>query len=206
MGGLLWLGATGCGGGGDEEAADKTVAGTQLCGSNAISPDAAEALKVITGASRFEASAEEYTVKQAAADLVDAYPLSTVTNDVCRIYTSRDTPDFDLRVTWDLDDGPPTSDSAPESTELKMGELAVAAADKAYVFFACQSDKLGSTPDVHIVIGVQHWAMPTEPEGNVEALKDAYATVAHSFSLAMAKELGCKKNGGLPAKPVLDPA
>ncbi|MER7219494.1 MULTISPECIES: hypothetical protein [Streptomyces] len=38
------------------------------------------------------------------------------------------------------------------------------------------------------------------------ALKDAYATVAHSFSLAMAKKLRCEKNGGLPAKPVLDPA
>ncbi|MEU3897708.1 hypothetical protein [Streptomyces sp. NPDC045251] len=207
--GSLLAGATGCGGDEGEDGAPddyKAVAGTQLCGGNAISTDAAKALKVITGSAQFEASAEEYTVKKAAADLVDAYPLSTVTNDVCRIYTARDAPDFDLRITWNLEDGPPTGDSAPKFTELKMGELAVTAADKAYVFFACQSDKLGSSPDVHIVIGVQHWAMPSEPEGNVEALKDAYATVAHSFSLAMAKELGCAKNGGLPAKPVLDPA
>ncbi|GGW20663.1 hypothetical protein GCM10018980_44240 [Streptomyces capoamus] len=48
--------------------------------------------------------------------------------------------------------------------------------------------------------------MPKPPEGDVEALVDAYATVAHSFSLAMAEELRCEKNGGLPAKPVLNRA
>ncbi|WP_416518298.1 hypothetical protein [Streptomyces achromogenes] len=48
--------------------------------------------------------------------------------------------------------------------------------------------------------------MPKPPEGDIKALKNAYATVAHSFSLAMAKELRCEKNGGLPAKPVLIPA
>ncbi|EHN79814.1 hypothetical protein SMCF_575 [Streptomyces coelicoflavus ZG0656] len=207
--GALLVAATGCGEDGDEDGVPddyKVVAGTELCGGSAISSDAAKSLKVITGSSRFEASAEEYTVKQATADLADAYPRATGNNDICRIYTPRGTPDFDLRITWDLADGPPTGDSAPEFTELKMGELAVTAADKAYVFFACQSDKLGFPPDVHVVIGVRHWATPTTPEGDIQALKDAYATVAHSVSLAMAKELGCKDNGGLPAKPVLDPA
>ncbi|MFE5598918.1 hypothetical protein ACFQ8O_06975 [Streptomyces coelicoflavus] len=206
---MLLVAATGCGEDEDEDGVPddyKVVAGTQLCGGNAISSDAAKALKVITGSSRFEASAEEYTVKQATADLADEYPRATVTNDFCRIYTPLGTPDFDLRITWALADGPPTSDSAPEFTELKMGELAVTAADKAYVFFACQSDKLGFPPDIHVVIGMRHWATPTEPEGDIQALKDAYATVAHSVSLAMAKELSCKNNGGLPTKPVLDPA
>ena len=88
-----------------------------------------------------------------------------------------------------------------------MGERTLAAANRASVLFACRSDKLaGSSTAAHIRIGVERWGMPTEPEGDIEALKDAYATVAHSFSLAMAKELGCDKNGGLPAKPVLDPA
>ncbi|MFJ3209543.1 hypothetical protein [Streptomyces flaveolus] len=205
--GSLCLGVAGCGGDGDEEAADKAVAGTQLCGGDAVSAQASKALKVITGSSRFEASAEEYTVKQAAADLVDAYPLPTVTEDACRVYTPRGTPDFELRITWRLADDAPTDDpAAPKFTVLKMGEETLAAADMAYVRFACLSDKLGSSDDVHIDIGVERSGMPTEPEGNVEALKDAYATVAHSFSLAMAKELGCEKNGGLPERPVLDPA
>ncbi|MHB9858473.1 hypothetical protein [Streptomyces sp. YIM S03343] len=172
-----------------------------------MSADAARALKVITGASRFEASAEKYTVAQAAAVLVEASPASTVTEDVCRVYTPLGTPDFELRITWDLVDGASTDAPAPKFTVLKMGEDAVTAADSAFVQFACRSDRLaGSSSAAHIIIGVERGGMPKEPEGDVKALKDAYATVAHSFSLAMAKELRCEKNGGLPARPVLDPA
>ncbi|MFI2411765.1 hypothetical protein [Streptomyces sp. NPDC018947] len=172
-----------------------------------MSADASKALKVITGSSRFEASAERYTVARAAGDLVEAFPNSTVTEDACRVYTPLGTPEFELRITWNLADGAPTDTSAPDVTVLRMGERTVAAADKAHVYFACRSDKLvGSAGLAHIVIGVERWGMPTEPEGDVEALKDAYATVAHSVSLAMAKELRCEKNGGLPERPVLDPA
>jgi hypothetical protein len=185
----------------------KVVAGTQLCGGDAMSADASRALKVITGSSRFEASAEEYTVAQAATDLVEAFPAPTVgREDACRVYTPIGTPDFELRITWSLEDGAPTGAPAPKFTVLKMGERAVAAADKAYVFFACRSARLSESGVAHIVIGVERGGMPKEPDGDVEALKDAYATVAHSVSLAMAKELRCEKNGGLPARPVLDPA
>ncbi|MEU6809338.1 hypothetical protein ABZ920_10060 [Streptomyces sp. NPDC046831] len=172
-----------------------------------MSADASKALRVITGLSRFEASAEEYTVAQAAADIVEAFPVPTVTEDVCRVYTPIGAPDFELRITWRLAEGAPTGPSAPEFTALKMGERAVAAPDKAYVFFACRSDRsFDSTEVAHIVIAVRRWGFPTEPEGDIEALKDAYATVTHSVSLAMAKELRCENNGGLPARPVLDPA
>lgn len=208
--GSLFVGATGCGGDGDEDGVPddyKVVAGTQLCGGDAISADAAKALKVITGSSRFEASAERYTIGQAATDLVEAYA-PTTTKDACRVYTPRDMPDFELRITWRLDDGAPSDDpAAPKFTVLKMGEEALAAVDQAYIYFACQSDKLFSpTAATHIVIGVEHRDPFHEPESDPKALKDAYATVAHSVSLAMAKELRCEKNGGLPAKPVLEPA
>ncbi|WP_307825154.1 hypothetical protein [Streptomyces sp. M2CJ-2] len=185
----------------------KVVSGTELCGGKAMSAEASKALKVITGTSRFEASGEEDTITQAAENLIEAFPVPTVTKDICRTYTPIGTPDFDLRITWSLEDGAPTGPPAPEFTVLKMGERAVTAANKAYVRFACRSERLLNSSRVgHIVIGVRHWAVPTEPEGDVEALKDAYATVAHSVSLAMAKELRCEKDGGLPARPVLDPA
>ncbi|WP_328506989.1 hypothetical protein [Streptomyces sp. NBC_00391] len=210
MAGSLLLGATGCGEDGDDDGLPKhykVVTGTQLCGGDAVSAEASKALKVITGSSRFEASADEYTVAQAATGLVDAFPDPTTTEDICRVFMPIGTPDFDLRITWNLEDGPPTDPSASKFTELKMGELAVAAADEAIVFFACQSPRFyDPKSSAHIVIDVQHWAAHTEPEDNVEALKDAYATVAHSVSLAMAKELRCENNGGLPTKPVLDPA
>ncbi|WP_327343193.1 hypothetical protein [Streptomyces europaeiscabiei] len=173
-----------------------------------MSADASRALKVITGSSRFEASAEKYTVAQAATDLIEAFwDPKVYRGDACRVYTPIGTPDFELRITWRRLDGAPTGTPAPKFTVLKMGERALAATDSANVQFACRSDKLaGSSSAAHIMIGVERGGMPKEPEGDIEALKDAYATVAHSFSLAMAKELRCEKNGGLPARPVLDPA
>ncbi|WP_244173817.1 hypothetical protein [Streptomyces recifensis] len=211
LAGSLLLGATGCGGDGDEDGLPKdykVVAGTQLCGGNAISTEASKALKTITGASRFEASSKEYTVAQAASALASAYPGSTVGGtNACRIFTPIGTPPFKLAITWRLADSAPSDDPAsPKFTVLKMGEETLAGTEQAYVFFACQSDKLGAAGEAHIVIGVERGGMPRDPQDNIKALKNAYATVAHSFSLAMAKELRCDKNGGLPPKPVLDPA
>nr|WP_202460618.1 hypothetical protein [Streptomyces sp. SID1328] len=210
--GSLLLGATGCGGDGDKNGLPKdykVVAGTELCGGNAISADASKSLKVITGSSRFEASSKDSTVVEAAANLALATPaLTSGSEDICRVFTPiGSTPHFNLRVTWSLAEGAPNGTPSPKFTVLKMGEETLAGTEKAYVFFACRSDKLvGSLGEAHIVIGVERGGMPRDPQDNVEALKDAYATVAHSYSLAMAKELRCEKNGGLPAKPVLDPA
>ncbi|WP_437103959.1 hypothetical protein [Streptomyces sp. enrichment culture] len=210
MVGTLFLGAAGCGGDGDDDHLPKdyeVVAGTQLCGGDAVSADAAKALKVITGSSRFEVSGEEYSVAQAATEIAEAFPDPTLSKDLCRVYTPIGTSDFELRITWGLEEGAPTGTPDPDFTMLNMGERTVVGEDNSYVFFACRSSRLNELAGpAHISINVRRWGMPKPPEGDVEALKDAYATVAHSFSLAMAKELRCEKNGGLPAKPVLDPA
>ncbi|MFH9430942.1 hypothetical protein ACH4JZ_21995 [Streptomyces sp. NPDC017615] len=207
----LVLGVTGCGGDGDNDGLPKDykiVSGTQLCGGNTISSEASTALKVITGASRFEASSEKYTVSQAASDLASATPgLTAGRENACRVFTPIGTPHFKLSITWRLAEKAPSGAASSKFTVLKMGDETLAAADKAYVFFECRSDKLlGTSGEAHIVIGVERGGMPKDPQDNVEALKNAYATVAHSYSLAMAKELRCEKNGGLPAKPVLEPA
>ncbi|MFJ6851310.1 hypothetical protein ACIQM3_12335 [Streptomyces sp. NPDC091271] len=205
MAGSLILGGTGCGGGDDEAAkdTDTAVAGTQLCGGGAVSADAADALKVITGSSRFEASGAKSTVANAAGELSEGFTSSTTGDgDVCRIYA----PDDELRITWQLSGSSATDDPASKFTVLKMGERALTATDGAYLRFACRSGKLPGSEPAHIDIGVERGGMPTEPEGDPDALKDAYATVAHSFSLAMAKELGCENDGGLEAMPSLDPA
>jgi hypothetical protein len=211
--GSLLLGATGCGGGGDAENAGKArtgneaVAGTQLCGGDALSPDAAEALKVITGSPRFAASAEEYTLEQAAVNLVNTFPGTDFFEDVCRVYTPPGTPDFELRITWGLVGGPPTGTPAPKFTVLKMGQLAATSEGRAYIRFACRSDRLSdATRLAHIEITVERARLPNNFDVETDVLKDAYATVAHSVSLAMARELRCEDDGGLPAQPVLEPA
>ncbi|MGW2210625.1 hypothetical protein [Streptomyces sp. NPDC001781] len=208
--GSLLLGATGCSGDEDKDGLPKdykVVAGTRLCGGRAISDDASKALKVITGSSRFEASGDKYTVAQAAKELAFTFPsIGVGREDACRIFTAIGTPNFQLRITWSLEDSAPTGAPAPKFTVLKMGERTDAATEKAYVFFACRSPRLLDSSSVaHIAIGVEYWGMPRDPQDNIKALKNAYATVAHSFSLAMARELRCDKDGGLPQKPVLIP-
>lgn len=207
--GALVLGVTGCVGGGEGSAkqSDTAVAGTRLCGGSAVTADAAEALEVITGASRFEASAEKSTIAHAAQELGGGSGApGTVDGDVCRIHTPVGAPEVELRITWLRSDGTPVGDPAPKFTVLPMGERALTATDGAVIRFACRSGKLTGSAPAHVDIGVERGGMPTEPEGDADELKDAYATVAHSFSLAMAQELGCENDGGLEPRPSLDPA
>ncbi|MGW0854752.1 hypothetical protein [Streptomyces sp. NPDC002690] len=211
--GSLVLGATACGGEDDEpgkaadKAADKAVAGTELCGGGgAVSTEAAKALEVITGESRFEASGKDYTLAKAAAAVDAGAPGVVPDSDLCRIHTPVGTPEVELRITWKLVDGTATGDTASKFTVLKMGEMAVTATNSALLQFGCESDKVTATALRHILIDVERRDTLEEPEGDAEALKDAYATVAHSLALGLAKELHCEENGGLPAQAVLDAA
>ncbi|MFI2783170.1 hypothetical protein [Streptomyces sp. ALB3] len=196
-------GAVGCGGSEPDHAEAATVAGTDLCGGDAVSAGAAESLKAIMGSLRFEGSGEKSTVANAAQELTGEFSsAATGKGDVCRVYT----PDEEPRITWELSGSGPGGDADPKFTELKTGERALTAVDGSCLRFGCLSGKLTGTEPAHIDIGVERGGMPTEPEGDPEALKDAYATVAHSFALSMAKELGCENDGGLKLQPTLDAA
>ncbi|WP_097992696.1 hypothetical protein [Streptomyces sp. f51] len=202
------LGAAGCAGGDDDAPKEvgEFVAGTFLCGGQAVSDQAGKALEVITGSSRFEESDETSTVVHAARELSEKFTSSaTGDGDICTVFAEDAKQSDRLEVTWELTGGPPEGEPASKFRVLRMGERALAAPDAGVVQFACRNEKsLGSQP-AHVDIGVERWS-PEEPEGDPEKLTDAYATVAHSVSLAMAKELGCENNGGLEPRPVLDPA
>ncbi|MEV3931654.1 hypothetical protein [Streptomyces sp. NPDC049944] len=204
-------GAVGCGE--DEksraqEAWEQSVPPERLCGGAAVSARAGKALELIAGSSRFEASGRTSTVADAAQDLSDQFTSSfTGHGDVCRIFTPVGVPDVvPLEITWRLSGSAPEGGPGSRYTELEMGELAGTAPDRAFVTFACRSAELPGVAPAHVDLHVNFGAVPAEPEGDVEALVDAYATVAHSFALAMAKELGCADDGGLEAQPSLDPA
>lgn len=206
--GSMALGAAGCAGGDDDAPKEggEFVAGTFLCGGQAVSDQAGKALEVITGSSRFEESDETSTVVHAARELSEKFTSSaTGDGDICTVFAEDAKQSDRLEVTWELTGGPPEGEPASKFRVLRMGERALAAPDAGVVQFACRNEKsLGSQP-AHVDIGVERWS-PEEPEGDPEKLTDAYATVAHSVSLAMAKELGCENNGGLEPRPVLAPA
>ncbi|WP_137233685.1 hypothetical protein [Streptomyces sp. BPSDS2] len=204
--GALAFGAVGCSTG-DEvpKGDDKSVAGTRLCGGTAVSAEAASSLRTITRSSRFERSDEKSTVAYAANSLSREFTSSLTTDgDICQVFAIGAALSDRLEVTWELTDGRPVRDLASKFTVLRMGERALTAVDAGSVQFACRSEKLPGSQPAHIDINVERWS-PEDPEGDPEKLKDAYATVAHSFALAMAKELGCENDGGLEARPVLDP-
>ncbi|MFE7370301.1 hypothetical protein [Streptomyces anulatus] len=205
--GLLAFAAVGCSGDGKAGATgERPTEAIDLCGGEAVSAEAAESLEVITGSSRFDESDEDSTVVHAAKQLSQEFTSSvTGDGDICMVFAVDAAQSDRLEVTWELASGPPQGEPAPKFTVLPMGERTLTASDAAVVQFACRSAKLpGSTP-AQVKIGVERWS-PEEPEGDPEKLKDAYATVAHSVSLAMAKELGCENNGGLKDRPSLDPA
>nr|WP_203621509.1 hypothetical protein [Streptomyces anulatus] len=204
---MLAFAAVGCSGDGKAGATgERPTEAIDLCGGEAVSAEAAESLKVITGSSRFDESDEDSTVVHAAKQLSQEFTSSvTGDGDICMVFAVDAAQSDRLEVTWELASGPPQGEPAPKFTVLPMGERTLTASDAAVVQFACRSAKLpGSTP-AQVKIGVERWS-PEEPEGDPEKLKDAYATVAHSVSLAMAKELGCENNGGLKDRPSLDPA
>lgn len=122
--GSMALGAVGCAGGDDKapKAGGEFVAGTLLCGGEAVSTEAAESLKVITGASRFEESDEDSTVVHAAKQLSQEFASSvTGDGDICQVFAIDAAQSDRLEVTWELTGGPPEGEPAPKFTVLRMG-------------------------------------------------------------------------------------
>ncbi|MFF2639817.1 hypothetical protein ACFVUB_08185 [Streptomyces niveus] len=200
----------GCSGDNDGgKAPDASVTADKLCAVGAVNKAAVGALEVITGAALFAPTGGVSAVAAAAGELTrEAAPVGSGTGEVCSIYPRPESggPAAEIRVVWYLSSTPPKEDTALKFTRLPMGEKAGAAHDSAFVTFPCSpKDESREFPD-HVSVWAQSQALPTKAEGDVRPLKNAYATLAHSFALAMAKELDCDDNAGLKTKPSLIPA
>ncbi|MER5490332.1 hypothetical protein [Streptomyces sp. NPDC002490] len=204
--GLALFALMGCSAAGDsKEQEEDSVAAGRLCG-GVLSKEAGKALELITDVSRFRPSADESTVRAAARNLVRAGESSvTGYGDVCRISSPLD--DFQVRSTWRLSNvlGKPMSPTS-RFTKLPMGEGSGVDSNAAFLTFACyKKDDLKVTPD-YVTIDALIARKEVNARDDLRALKDAYGTLVHSLALAMAKELGCKDNGGLKPEPSLTPA
>lgn len=201
---------TACGAaGGTADAAEGglSVAAERLCGGTAVSARAGDALEAITGAALFAASGEKATVEAAARELVRMGASTAVGNgDICRIQAPAGSRVGEIRVTWEMYAAAPGGARGERFTPLPMGERAGAATDGAFVAFACAGGDLPGDADRHLRVVVQKGGMPAVPQGDEQQLKGAWATVAHSFALALARDLGCAGDGELPAEPSLSPA
>ncbi|MBO1335609.1 hypothetical protein J3486_30720 [Streptomyces sp. VRA16 Mangrove soil] len=169
-----------------------------------MSEDGGKALKLITGADRFEDSGKKATVAAAAAELSRTTASTTrAKGDICRIYSPDDSRVGELRLTWWTWDTAPDGPPASKYTLFPVGEQAGGAINAAFVSFACRTKNAPSSEAAHITVDVQNPDVLHEPDTDPKQLKRAYVTLAHSFSLAMAKQLKCVDDGGLKAAPSL---
>ncbi|MFD0429200.1 hypothetical protein ACFQ60_19850 [Streptomyces zhihengii] len=106
--------------------------------------------------------------------------------DICRIHPPAGSSVEEVRVTWEMSADEPQGAGAPRFTPLPMGERAGAATDGAYVAFACTGGDLPGDSTRHLRVVVQKGGMPVVPDGDERGLREAYATVAHSFARALA--------------------
>ncbi|MEV8344696.1 hypothetical protein AB0P49_25100 [Streptomyces niveus] len=206
LAGSLMLAVGGCSGDDDNKAPDVSMAPDKLCGGGAVTKGGAEALEVITGATRFEDSGKELTVAAAAEELTrTAVSTTQGKGDICRIYPDIGDYNDGLEVTWRISGTVGAGLDDEKFTPLPMGQVASAAYDSAYITFTCgHKDRPNTSPD-HVSTSIEA-ARSSAPDGDERSLKNAYATLAHSFALSMAKELKCDDNAGLKPEPSLIPA
>lgn len=203
---ILVLAVSGCGDeGGERRESNSSAPAGRLCGDASVFTNTGEALDVIAGGKGGRVGDNGADLADVVEEL-DATRQSTTrkTGDVCRVYALSGDRTQRLRVFWQLT---PDSEgeSAPKYTMLDMGEGAGAAWDSAYVTFACDTEKPSDASPDYVSVFAESQNSSIEPRGKAETLKNAYVTIAHAFSLAMAKRMGCRDNAGLLEKPVLIP-
>ncbi|MEV6165984.1 hypothetical protein AB0L71_29545 [Streptomyces sp. NPDC052052] len=85
-----------------------------------------------------------------------------------------------------------------------MGKQSEATPTSAALYFECVSTRFkGSKERPMRILG--NFGRPKDRGQNASDPREVNLTVVHAASLALAKELGCENNGGLPKTPVLTP-
>ncbi|MEU9011103.1 hypothetical protein AB0D12_15225 [Streptomyces sp. NPDC048479] len=187
-----------------------SVSSKQLC-DGAFSADAGQAIETVSGVKEFSQLSSEGDLQDVAKSIVEDYSTSADTwakdHILCKVYTVQSGAAFDLEIAYSLTDekNVAVGGDDPKFTKYKIGRKAFAKADKAILYNECVSKKLsGSEGSPAIIRGELKYR--TEPERNSQKVRENSLTILNSASLALAKNLGCEKNGQLVAKPALTPA
>ncbi|MGW0555624.1 hypothetical protein ACWDZ6_15635 [Streptomyces sp. NPDC002926] len=187
-----------------------SLSSKQLC-TGVLSADAGQAIESVSGVKKFSQLYSEGDLQDVAKSLVEAYSTSADAwakdHTLCEVYTVQSGAAFDLEIAYSLaeEKNVAAGGEDPEFTNYKIGRKALVKADKAVLYNECTSKKLsGSESSPAIIRGELKYR--TEPEGNPEKVRENSLTILNSASLALAKNLGCEKNGQLVAKPALTPA
>ncbi|MFJ1574592.1 hypothetical protein [Streptomyces sp. NPDC088182] len=95
----------------------------------------------------------------------------------------------------------------PEKNQYRLGKRAFAGSERSKLYFECASPEIkGSDNQPARIYAISRLANVGSWEvEDTRATREAHLTVLHAAALAVAKELGCENNGGLPEKVVLEP-
>ncbi|MEU0371264.1 hypothetical protein ABZ070_13545 [Streptomyces sp. NPDC006283] len=214
---VICIGAAGCSGDGasdgpaEASGTSETSAAAELCG-GAMSPAAQKALARLTGSTDLRSTDDDDT-RSAAETLVAGWkPLSTpsgpaVDADLCAVSSEENWGNgpADVRIKFALSDADTAKgghETAEELTPYEMGERASVGTQYGFLWFSCTSEQLAGSKEspAYIQTEVRN-ALPQD--GDAGELRDANATVVHSASLALARQLKCDGGGGLESEPAL---
>ncbi|MFD5077521.1 hypothetical protein [Streptomyces sp. NPDC058371] len=188
---------------------------TTLCGAN-LTTGTREALLDVLGSRTYDwewqnltrlgdiAEPDPKNLGEAAEQLVSGYhengaddSATAADYDLCWVNAPK--ADRGVKLSFHLRETVPISaDLSPKFTQYKMGELAFSRPLTASLIMKCSNSKFGSTGKPVLIEG--ELTNPLAVESKDETLRAKNLNVLHAVSLAMAKELGCKDDAGLPAK------
>ncbi|WP_052849991.1 hypothetical protein [Streptomyces avicenniae] len=179
----LSLLATACSSGGEatEEPAEEYARASELC-DGTISPEAGAALEEIMGTSQFS----EPDQSDLARTLREAATAETQYTDFCDLYTPGGE-SSDTHLQLGMSDTPITNtQDDPLRVFYDAGQLAYAAQASGIISFPCSNASGG-----YVVVNLYTY-------GDTMATRDDQILVANSVARAVAGELGCLEEAGLP--------
>lgn len=117
--------------------------------------------------------------------------------DLCTAYGSTSSFENRSRFTFYMEDGL-TKNPDPRFTRYRMGAMALSQPSRAVLFFECKSKELDySEPPKPVLLSGNITDNPNIAERDDNARLENLR-VLHAVTLAVAKELGCQNNAGLP--------
>jgi hypothetical protein len=202
----LLLGATACGSDDKKDSEPELIGASKLC-DGTLSAAAQASLEDVTGQKQFGPSTVGDLYGDGLQGLAKKIKLQFTDQDfttetLCSIYLPvGNLPDLTLEFQAE-EKGTGGELGKYFSKRYRMGTESMAGDRHGSIDFKCLSPELESTEDAPIYVGGEV-RKDRPPHTTAAKAADDNMTIIHSAALALAKQLGCENNGGLPATPDL---
>ncbi|MFJ6939478.1 hypothetical protein [Streptomyces sp. NPDC101132] len=207
---LMALVAAGCGTsdeGAPEPSRAQSFSAMQVCGGSVVLPSSAKALERLTGATSFEPgqAKQELGIPAAAQVLEDAYKAGYKVRDMpgAHCVIRGEVPSADLDYTVKLDftaysEKADLPDYAKGRLDHGKGTLTSLYGSRTSISFDCVSSRVGSTAAIPLRVNGRITSEDGTTSSEPPTAAEDRMLILHTASLSLAKELGCRNNGGLP--------